>query len=86
MMALSTDYDCWKGDEEDVTIEMVVGNLKANTKAAGIIIKMFIKNLPEDVSCACHGAAKYALITDKKLIPTSARKDLSLFYSKYWDE
>lgn len=85
MLALSTDYDCWKEDEEDVTIEMVVENLKANTQAAGRIIKRFIEKLPEVAPCRCNEAAKYALITDKSLIPASVKEDLSLFYSKYWD-
>ncbi len=86
MMALSTDYDCWKEDEESVTIEMVVDNLEANTKAAGIIMKNFLKNLPGDTICACHEAAKYAFITDKNLIPISIKEKLSLFYAKYWNE
>jgi len=85
MMALSTDYDCWKVDEEDVTIEMVVENLKAATTAAGEVLKTIIEKLPEEVTCSCQETAKYALITDKKLIPSSIKKKLSLFYSKYWD-
>jgi 5'-methylthioadenosine phosphorylase len=86
MMALSTDYDCWKDDEESVTIELVVENLKANTKTAAILIKNFVKNLSDDTNCACHEAAKYALITDERLIPISVKDKLSLFYGKYWNK
>lgn len=84
VMAFSTDYDCWKNDEEDVTIEIVIENLKANSEAAGIIIKNIIKKLPQHRTCQCMQAAKYAIITDKNLIPESAKKDLSIFYDKYW--
>ncbi len=86
MMALCTDYDCWKQDEEDVTIDMVVENLHANTRTAGTIVQRFVKNLPDDTSCACHSAAQYAFITEKESIPDSVKKKLSLFYGKYWDE
>jgi len=86
MMALCTDYDCWKQDAEDVTIDMVVENLTANTQTAGIIVQRFIQNLPEDTACACHSAAQYAFITEKSSIPDAVKKNLSLFYGKYWNE
>ena len=33
-MAMITDYDCWKADEEHVTVEMVVENLNRNAATA----------------------------------------------------
>jgi 5'-methylthioadenosine phosphorylase len=84
-MALSTDYDCWKVDEKDVTIEIVVENLQANSKTAQNIIKALIENIPEKRACGCHEAAKYAIITDKSIIPKKTRERLSLLYSKYWE-
>jgi len=75
VMAMSTDYDCWKEDEEDVTIEIVVENLKANSNAAQHIIKTLIERIPEERSCTCLEAAKYAM--------EETRKKLSLFYEKY---
>jgi len=83
VMAMSTDYDCWKEDEEDVTIEIVVENLKANSNAAQHIIKTLIERIPEERSCTCLEAAKYAIITKRSLIPEETRKKLSLFYEKY---
>ncbi len=86
VMAMSTDYDCWKEDEEDVTIEIVVENLQANSQAAQNIIKALIERIPAERSCTCLEAAKYAIITDKSLIPDKTRKKLSLFYEKYWGD
>ena len=37
-LAMSTDYDCWHEDHENVTVEMIVSNLKANVELAGKII------------------------------------------------
>ncbi|MCD6396690.1 MAG: S-methyl-5'-thioadenosine phosphorylase [Spirochaetaceae bacterium] len=85
MLAFPTDYDCWKEDEEDVTIEMVVENLKANTSAAQEIIKKVIKSIPEKRTCICKDAAKYAIITDPAAIPKETKNKLDLFYGKYWN-
>jgi len=84
VLALSTDWDCWKEDEEDVTIEMIVENLKANTAAAQAVIKNVIEKIPEAGSCSCREAAKYAIITDKDHIPQAVKERLWLFYEKYW--
>ena len=84
MLAFSTDYDCWKEDEEDVTIEMVVENLSANTRAAQEIIKNVVKRIPEERLCSCAEAAKYAIITDPSMIPEDTKSKLEIFYGKYW--
>lgn len=83
-LAFVTDYDCWKEDEEAVSIEMVVQNLKANTQAAQTIIKELARKLSDQMKCGCGEAAKYAIITDKQFIPPEIKKSLSLFYGKYW--
>ena len=84
MLAFSTDYDCWKEDEEDVTIEMVVENLSANTRAAQEIIKKVVKRIPEKRLCGCAEAAKYTIITDPSMIPEDIKAKLEIFYGKYW--
>src|SRR3974390_3248333 len=38
-IAMITDYDCWKVDEEHVTVEMVIANLMKNAESAKAIIK-----------------------------------------------
>ena len=84
LIALSTDYDCWKEGEEDVTIEMIVENLKANAHAAQSVIKKLMETVPDKGSCGCQEAARFAILTDKKLIPENVKERLALFYDKYW--
>jgi 5'-methylthioadenosine phosphorylase len=84
LIALSTDYDCWKEDEEDVTIEMIVQNLQANTSAAQSVIKRLMETIQDDSTCGCQEAAQFAILTDPKLIPEDVKKKLALFYEKYW--
>jgi hypothetical protein len=37
-LAMVTDYDCWKGDEEHVTVEMVIDNLHKNAASAKAVV------------------------------------------------
>jgi 5'-methylthioadenosine phosphorylase len=84
LIALSTDYDCWKEDEEDVTIEMIVQNLQANATAAQSAIKRLIETVPDEGPCSCQEAAQFAILTDPDHIPGDTKEKLSLFYAKYW--
>ena len=77
-MAMVTDYDAWKEDEEHVTVEMVIQNLTRNANLAKQIIRRAVGMLPMDASCSCHSALENAIMTDRKLWPTKTRKELAL--------
>jgi 5'-methylthioadenosine phosphorylase len=83
MIALSTDYDCWKEGEEAVTIEMVFENLKAAQNAASSVIKEAVGKIPKERSCQCATAARYAIATDKRLIPGGVKKELEVLFGRY---
>jgi len=54
-IAMSTDYDCWKEDEEPVTWEMILATMKKN---ANNVKELLIKTLPKieyDHSACCGG-------------------------------
>ncbi len=84
-MALVTDYDCWKDDEEDVSVEMVIANLKKNTENAQKIIKKVIPLIPEEreEECMCKHALKYSIITSPELISEETKDRLRLIIGKY---
>ncbi len=82
-LALSTDYDCWHESEEDVNAEMVVEVINKNVKAAKNIIKDIVAKIPENFTCACKSALKYAIVTDPKMIPDKTKKDLEPIIGKY---
>ncbi|ODV83515.1 hypothetical protein CANARDRAFT_209142 [[Candida] arabinofermentans NRRL YB-2248] len=42
MICMSTDYDAWNDEEEPVTVETVVGNLKANSANAHILAEKLV--------------------------------------------
>ncbi len=82
-IACVTDYDCWHPQQESVTIDLVIQNLQKNIENAKRMIAGVIKNIPEERNCACPDALKYAIITDKKLIPAKVKKDLAIIIGKY---
>jgi len=82
-LAAVTDYDCWHPQQETVSIDMVIENLSKNILNAKRIISEVIKNLPSKRQCNCPESLKYAIITDKKLIPDKTKKDLGIIIGKY---
>ena len=49
MICMSTDYDCWKNDE-DVSVEMVMGHMKANSENA----RRFVGGVLDELSKEEH--------------------------------
>ena len=84
LVALTTDYDCWKEGEDDVTLDIIVDNIKATTKAAQDIIKKIVSTIAEERTCGCGEAARYAIVTDSERIPEPVKKRLDIFYGKYF--
>src|SRR6185437_8917791 len=82
-MAMITDYDCWKTDEEHVTVEMVIANLTKNAELARAVVKRTISQIPECADWPCHSALKNAVMTDKKCWPAKTRNELKLLLEKY---
>jgi 5'-methylthioadenosine phosphorylase len=77
-MAMVTDYDCWKEDEEHVTVEMVIQNLTSNATLAQEVVRHAVSRIPVDRACSCHGALRNAILTDSKFWPRNTRKKLDL--------
>jgi len=82
-MAMVTDYDCWKTDEEHVTVEMIVENLTRNAETAKAVIKAVIPLIPAKPEWPCHHALRSAIMTDKKLWPAKTARDLAPLLRKY---
>lgn len=83
-MALVTDYDCWHESEEDVTVEAILGYLKANAEMAQKILKTSIARVVKrERGCGCAHALQYAIITDPAAIPDKVKRDLAPIIGKY---
>ena len=82
-LAMVTDYDCWKEDEEHVTLEMIIANLHRNADMAKKIVASAIAQIPDKPGWPCHSALKNAIMTDKKLWPAKTRKELEPILRTY---
>ncbi len=84
-VALATDYDCWHDSHEDVSVEAVLAIIKQNVAMARNIIKHAVHALSAAPQCECGESLKYAIMTDRSLIPEQTRKDLEPIIGKYLD-
>ena len=82
-VALATDYDCWHQGHDDVTVEAVLEIIRQNVSMARDIIKRATAGLSSKPECGCGESLKYAIMTDRDLIPEQVRKDLEPILGKY---
>lgn len=79
VLATSTDYDCWRLDHDQVSVDGVLAVLHANVARARAIVVELAKRLP--LTCAdlpWPRALDHALITDPAKIPAITRERLDL--------
>ena len=82
-LAFVTDYDVWRRGEDEVSVEMIVGNLMRNADAAQRIIARVAAEVPPRRGCACGSALKNAIITDPGSIPAEAKERLGILVEHY---
>ena len=84
-LSMVTDFDCWHNDHDAVSVEMVVGNLRANAVATEPILRRLMQQLKtERPTSAAHTALADALITAPEHVPAETRRRLDLFTHPYW--
>lgn len=84
LLAMGTDYDCWHETEEDVSVEAVLGILKANAALANATVAEVARLLPATSDCECLSAARYAIITAREAITAPVKERLRVLYGKYF--
>jgi 5'-methylthioadenosine phosphorylase len=83
-MALVTDYDCWHESHESVSIDQILGYLKANAEMAQRILRNSIGSAAKRKrDCGCVNALQFAIVTDPALIPENTKKELQPIIGKY---
>ena len=82
-MAMITDYDCWKVEEEPVTAEAVFGHLVANAEMAKKILARIIPKIPTSPDWPEHRALDTAIVTDKKLWPETTVEKLGPILARF---
>ena len=85
-IAMITDYDCWKVEEDPVSAEAVVGHLLANAESAKKILAKAIPRIPKEPDWPEHSALASALVTDRKLWPEATVQKFSAILGRFSQE
>src|SRR5947207_207208 len=82
-MAMITDYDCWKVEEEAVSVQTVIGHLLANAETTKKALERVIPEIPREANWPEHHALDSAIITDRKLWPAATIKKLGPIIERF---
>jgi 5'-methylthioadenosine phosphorylase len=82
-MAMITDYDCWKVEEEPVSAQAVIEHLLANAETAKKVLAAVIPRIPAEPDWPEHRALDSALVTDQKLWPPATREKLQAILGRF---
>ena len=82
-MAMITDYDCWKVEEEPVSAQTVLSHLMANAETAKKVIVNVIPRIPTEPNWPEHFALDTALVTDRKFWPEATVEKLKPILGRF---
>jgi len=82
-MAMITDYDCWKVEEEAVSAQTVLGHVMANAQTAKRLLIDVIPRIPMKPDWPEHFALDSALVTDRKLWPAATVEKLKPILARF---
>ena len=89
MICMSTDYDCWHDTNESVTVEMVMGHMKANgvnaRRFVGAVLDELSKDEHRDLVEAKHyeGQRRFGVSTSPAGVEEKAKKRLKFLFPDY---
>ena len=84
-LAMVTDYDCWYEGHDDVTVDQVIAVMHQNSGNAQKVVKAAVRLMPKDLSASpAQTAARFAIMTDRSVIPAETKKKLHVLFGKYW--
>src|SRR3989440_8176780 len=83
-LAMITDYDCWKVEEEPVSAQTVFEHLITNAPTAKMILAEAIPRIPAEPDWPEHRSLDNALVTDRKLWPKATAEKLKPILSRFF--
>jgi 5'-methylthioadenosine phosphorylase len=81
-IAVATDYDCWHESEEDVTVEAILGVLRASLETTKRLIAELAISLPDPRKSPAYRALHHAVLTEKSFVPETKRAELDWLLPK----
>ncbi|MBN2525153.1 MAG: S-methyl-5'-thioadenosine phosphorylase [Deltaproteobacteria bacterium] len=82
-LALSTDYDCWRDDEEEVSVDVVLETFRSNVEKARKMILATAQSLNElQRKCRCPKALDGAVMTQPSHIAASVTEKMAPIFGR----
>lgn len=78
-----TDYDCWKEEEEPVSMQTIISHLQHNVKTAKALIAELVPRMPVAADWPEHCALETAIATPKNYWPAETTKNLELLLARF---
>ncbi len=82
-LAMVTDYDCWKTEEEAVSAHAVIGHVQANAATAKAVLASVIPTIPDTPDWPEHRSLDGALFTDRSLWPRETTQHLTPILGRF---
>ena len=83
-IALVTDYDAWREEEDSVDAASVLEVMHANVDKAQALLRRVVPQLsPAPRACPCGHSLKAALFTAPEAVPSETRQRLDLLVGRY---
>lgn len=82
-LALVTDYDVWKEGAEDVSVEVILGNLRKNAETARNILVEAIPRIAPERECSCGCAMESAIVSEPGVVPRETVEELAVLIKEY---
>ncbi|RIA90593.1 nucleoside phosphorylase domain-containing protein [Glomus cerebriforme] len=84
MVCMSTDYDCWRQNEESVTVEIVLSNMNKNSANAKKLLEAILPDLEQALNDgkfeSNKGSMDYSFVTNKEAMNKEQVKKLEYVF------
>ncbi len=85
-VAMSTDYDCWHEEEDDVSVSNVLDIMRGNVEKAARMLALFLETADARIhQCpgACQSALEQAIITDMNTMDDDAIRPVHALVARF---
>jgi 5'-methylthioadenosine phosphorylase len=84
-VAMSTDYDCWHEDEEDVSVDAIIEIMQTNVARAQEMLQSFFTASGSMDSCACNcqQALENGIFADLKSLDDDAIRPIHALVERF---
>ncbi len=82
-VAMSTDYDCWHTEEEDVSVASIIEVMHANVAKAQSMLQQLFSHASTNTPCSCHQALEHGIFADLKALDNEAIRPVHALVKRF---